>query len=126
MTNNSANVLHGSYLTDNGGGDAPNGPVGTAGASLLIPNITDARSTLESLNLPKTLPIGTADGGSFFNNQVLQAVDYGVRTSRTCRSRLGDVGRSVNLVSDGKRPSLVCQRLDRSSRRLDSRFLPAE
>ena len=34
---------------------------------------------LASLNLPKTLPVGTADAGSFFSNKVLEAVDYGVR-----------------------------------------------
>lgn len=73
----------GSYLTENGAGDDPNGPVGAAGASLLIPNITDTRSTLAGLSLPKTLHVGTADAGSFFNNQVLEAVDYGVCTFLT-------------------------------------------
>ncbi|KAJ3548209.1 hypothetical protein NM688_g5326 [Phlebia brevispora] len=66
------------YLTANGGGDEPNGPIGNAGAELLIPNITDTRQMLASLNLPKTLPVGTADAGSFFNNEVLQQVDYGM------------------------------------------------
>ena len=34
---------------------------------------------IEGLNLGKTIPVGTADAGSFFNNDVLQKVDYGVR-----------------------------------------------
>ena len=70
-----------SYLTNNGGGDEPNGPVGEAGAAALIPNITDTRTMLQGMNLPKTIPVGTADAGSFFNNDVLQQVDYGVRAS---------------------------------------------
>jgi len=64
------------YLTDNGGGDDPNGPVGAQGASLLIANITDARQTFGAIN--STLPIGTADAGSYFNTMVLQSVDYGM------------------------------------------------
>ncbi|THH00375.1 hypothetical protein EW026_g2157 [Hermanssonia centrifuga] len=56
------------YLDANNGGDQPNGPIGDAGAALLIPNITDTRNMLASLNLPKTVPVGTADAGSFFNN----------------------------------------------------------
>ena len=71
-----------SYLTANGGGDEPNGDIGNAGAQLLIPNITDTRSMVEGLNLGKTITIGTADAGSFFNNEVLEQVDYGVRTRR--------------------------------------------
>lgn len=68
-----------SYLTANGGGDEPNGAIGNAGAQLLIPNITDTRSMISDLNLGKTIPVGNADAGSFFNNEVLEAVDYGVR-----------------------------------------------
>lgn len=33
---------------------------------------------LTSLNLAKTIPVGNADAGSYFNNEILQAVDYGV------------------------------------------------
>ncbi|KAI0696909.1 glycoside hydrolase [Cytidiella melzeri] len=66
------------FLEANGGGDLPNGDVGNAGAALLISNITDARQTFGGLGLSKTLPIGNADAGSFFNNEVLEAVDYGM------------------------------------------------
>ncbi|EKM58510.1 glycoside hydrolase family 17 protein [Phanerochaete carnosa HHB-10118-sp] len=64
------------FLSANGGGDSPNGAVGNAGAQLLIPNITDTRNMLASMNI--NLPVGTADAGSYFNNEVLEAVDYGM------------------------------------------------
>jgi len=65
------------YLNANGG-TVPNSDIGNAGAALLIPNITDTRQMLASLNLPKTIPVGNADAGSYFNNEVLAAVDYGM------------------------------------------------
>lgn len=66
------------YLTANGGGDTPNGPIGAQGAQALIPNITDTINMLKGMNLPKHIPVGTADAGSFFNNEVLEAVEYGM------------------------------------------------
>jgi len=33
---------------------------------------------LAGMNLAKTLPVGNADAGSYFNNKVLAAVDYGM------------------------------------------------
>ena len=45
---------------------------------MLISNITDTRNAIAALNLDKTIPIGTADAGSFFNTQVLQSVDFGM------------------------------------------------
>lgn len=45
---------------------------------MLIPWIQDTRSMLTSLNLGKTIPVGNADAGSYFNTQVLEAVDYGM------------------------------------------------
>ncbi|KAI0303562.1 glycoside hydrolase family 17 protein [Multifurca ochricompacta] len=65
------------YLNANGATD-PNGPVGNQGAQLLIANIQDTISTLNSMNLPKHIPVGTADAGAYFNTQVLQAVEYGM------------------------------------------------
>jgi len=35
---------------------------------------------LSSLNLPKTIPVGNSDAGSYFNNKVMLAIDYGVCT----------------------------------------------
>ena len=33
---------------------------------------------LSGLNLNKTILVGNSDAGSYFNNEVLEAVDYGV------------------------------------------------
>ena len=66
-----------SYLTANGATD-PNSAIGNQGGQLLIANISDTISTLNSLNLPKHIPVGTSDAGAFFNTQVLEAVEYGV------------------------------------------------
>lgn len=66
------------WLTGQGAGSEPNSAAGNAGAELLIPNITDTRTQLSAMSLPKTVPVGTADAGAFFNNEVLAAVDYGM------------------------------------------------
>ena len=65
-----------SWLTENGGGDNPNSAIGNQGADLLIANITDTRNWLKTMGL--SLPVGNSDAGSYFNNKVLEAVDYGV------------------------------------------------
>jgi len=65
------------YLNANGGTD-PNGAVGQQGAAILIPLIQDTISTLASMKLNKAIPVGNSDAGSYFNNQVLEAVDYGM------------------------------------------------
>jgi hypothetical protein len=87
-------IIPNSYITEAGQTD-PNGSAGQQGRSLqliyrrcskiaslaaamLIPWIQDTRSMLASLNLGKTLPVGNADAGSYFNTQVLEAVDYGM------------------------------------------------
>ncbi|EJD06882.1 glycoside hydrolase family 17 protein [Fomitiporia mediterranea MF3/22] len=56
--------------------DAVNTAVGNAGAELLIQNITDTRNMLSSMGV--SLPVGNSDAGSFFNNEILAAVDYGM------------------------------------------------
>jgi len=65
------------YLTTNGASD-PNGAVGNQGAALLIADINDTKSNISGLSLSKTIPIGNADAGAFFNTQVLQSVSYGM------------------------------------------------
>ncbi|KAJ7044599.1 glycoside hydrolase [Mycena alexandri] len=66
------------YLTANGGATLdPNGPVGNAGAALLLPNITDTITMLSGMGM-SSIPVGNADAGSYFNTQVLQAVNYGM------------------------------------------------
>jgi exo-beta-1,3-glucanase (GH17 family) len=42
----------------------------------LIVNITDTRNLIKSLGL--SIPVGNSDAGSYFNNKVLAAVDYGM------------------------------------------------
>ncbi|KAJ6538531.1 glycoside hydrolase [Mycena vulgaris] len=65
------------YLTDNGGSQQdPNGDVGNAGAALLLPNITDTISMISGMGL--SIPVGNADAGSYFNNELLSAVSYGM------------------------------------------------
>ncbi|KAF9243455.1 glycoside hydrolase family 17 protein [Melanogaster broomeanus] len=65
------------YVTQEGETD-PNGPAGQTAAAVLVPWIQDTRTMLSSLNLGKTIPVGNADAGSYFNTQVLEAVDYGL------------------------------------------------
>lgn len=63
------------YLNDNGATD-PNSAVGNTGAAILIADIQDTRSTLSGMNI--NLQVGNSDAGSYFNTEVLQAVDYGM------------------------------------------------
>ncbi|KAI6042559.1 glycoside hydrolase [Pisolithus marmoratus] len=63
------------YVTEAGQTD-PNGPAGQQAAALLIPLINDTRSMLSEMGL--NLPVGTSDAGSYFNNEVLGVVDYGM------------------------------------------------
>jgi exo-beta-1,3-glucanase (GH17 family) len=65
------------YLTDHASSD-PNSAVGNQGAALLIANIQDTRSMLKSMSLDGKVPVGNSDAGSYFNTQVLSAVDYGL------------------------------------------------
>ncbi|KAF5359250.1 hypothetical protein D9756_003097 [Leucocoprinus leucothites] len=65
------------WLNDNGGGEA-NSPVGAQGAQLLISNISDTKTMLNGMSLSKSIPVGNADAGAFFNNDVLAAVEYGM------------------------------------------------
>lgn len=69
-----------SYVLDIGAVDG-NDPGADPGADILIKDIQDTRDMLSSMNLGKTLPVGTADAGSYFSNKVLEEVDYGVRFS---------------------------------------------
>lgn len=67
-----------SYLGANGGGSDPNSDIGNQGAEILLANIQDTISTIGNLSLDVTIPIGNADAGSYFNDKVLAAVDYGM------------------------------------------------
>jgi len=65
------------YLNANGATE-PNGTVAQKGAQILIPFIQDMSSTIKSMNLNKHIPVGNSEAGSYFNTQVLQAVEYGM------------------------------------------------
>jgi exo-beta-1,3-glucanase (GH17 family) len=55
-----------------------NSAAADTGAAILTANIADTRAMLASLNLSKTIPVGNSDAGSYFNNKVLESVDYGL------------------------------------------------
>lgn len=109
-------LSHFSFLTD--GNQDPNSAQGDQAAAILVPDIQDTRNMLQSLGV--SIPVGNSDAGSYFNNKILAAVDYGVRTLILIRrTRLTD----VNL--DGKCASMVCGWRDsRCFRRLDGGLLP--
>ncbi|KAH0587828.1 hypothetical protein H2248_006588 [Termitomyces sp. 'cryptogamus'] len=56
----------------------PNSAIGNEGAAMLIAYIEDTRNMLAGLSLPKTMPVGNSDAGSYFNTKVLSSVDYGL------------------------------------------------
>jgi len=62
------------YLLDRNNQN-PSSPDGLAASALLKAKITDIRQMLASMNI--NLPIGTADAASYFNNDLLSAVDFG-------------------------------------------------
>ncbi|KAF9054946.1 glycoside hydrolase family 17 protein [Hymenopellis radicata] len=62
------------YVTEHGGG--PNDATGNEAGALLVADIKDTRSMLSDLNLD--IKVGNSDAGSYFNNLVLEAVDYGL------------------------------------------------
>ncbi len=65
-----------SYVTQNSIADV-NSNAANVGAAILLSNIQDTQSMLSTMGI--SLPVGNADAGSYFNNEVLAAVNYGVR-----------------------------------------------
>ena len=57
---------------------------------------------LASMNLPTSIAVGTADAGSFFNNEVLENVAYGVCVLQSTDSRT-----VLTLRADVQRPPVV-------------------
>ena len=106
-----------SVVQNTNGASDPNGAVGNQGAALLIADIDDTKSNLTMLN--KTLPVGTADAGSYFNTLVLEDVSYGVSHFRTTNDVL-----ELNFLADVKRTSLVRQSVRNECSGLDSGILP--
>ena len=66
----------GSYVTQNAITDV-NSAAANVGAAILLANIQDTQSMLTTMGV--TIPVGNADAGSYFNDEVLAAVNYGVR-----------------------------------------------
>jgi hypothetical protein len=48
------------------------------GAAILVGFIQDTKTMLQGMNLG-SLQVGTSDAGSYFNNEVLEVCDFGVR-----------------------------------------------
>ena len=65
-----------SYVTQNAITDV-NSHAANVGAAILLANIQDTQSMLSTMGI--SLPVGNADAGSYFNDEVLAAVNYGVR-----------------------------------------------
>ncbi|KZV65562.1 glycoside hydrolase family 17 protein [Peniophora sp. CONT] len=53
-----------------------NGALGNAAAAILLPNITDTISQLKSAGYD--IQVGNAEAGAYFNNEILEAVDFGM------------------------------------------------
>jgi exo-beta-1,3-glucanase (GH17 family) len=56
----------------------PNSAIASPAVDMMRYNIQDTRVSLAGLNLPKVVPVGTAEAGSFFNKEILGMVDYGM------------------------------------------------
>lgn len=55
------------------------------GSAILVADIADTRTHIEALGLDKTIPVGNSDAGSYFADDVLAVIDYGVRERRSQR-----------------------------------------
>jgi exo-beta-1,3-glucanase (GH17 family) len=56
----------------------PNSAIANEGAAILKADIEDTRQMLAGMGLPKNLPVGNSDAGSFFNNEIMASIDYGM------------------------------------------------
>jgi exo-beta-1,3-glucanase (GH17 family) len=65
------------YVTGRNALDA-NGPAGIEGAAILKADIDDTKQMLADMALDKHIPVGNSDAGSFFNTQILEAIEYGL------------------------------------------------
>jgi len=65
------------YMLDHQTTD-PDSAIANLGAAPLIADIQDTRNMLKSLSLDGKVPVGNSDAESYFNTQVLTAIDYGL------------------------------------------------
>lgn len=102
-------TLH-SYLDDNGATD-PNSDTGNTGAEILLgfsPSaslhrtfpldangliVNDTKTMLSNMSI--SLPVGNADAGSYFNDLVLEDVDYGASPPFSIISRIHQLKNSL-------------------------------
>jgi hypothetical protein len=82
------------------GSQNPNDTTGIAAAEFLKVKISDVRSTLSNMSFSKTIPVGYADAGSYFNTDILEAVDY----ASECRNML-----CFDMVTDIRIPIYVLE-----------------
>lgn len=75
---------------------------------------------LNSMTLKQHIPVGNADAGGFFNNEVLQAVEYGVRLL------FFELWTYILRALDGECPSMVRQCLYRRCSILDNDLFPTK
>lgn len=67
-----------SYVTDNSISDTDiNSAAANVGAAMLVGFIQDTKTMLQGMGL--SILVGNSDAGSYFNNMVLEACDFGVR-----------------------------------------------
>ncbi|KAF9006511.1 glucan 1,3 beta-glucosidase [Cyathus striatus] len=55
-----------------------NDAIAAKGAAILLANIQDTRDMLTEIGADGVIQVGNSDAGSFFNTEVLSAVDYGL------------------------------------------------
>lgn len=72
------------------------GPEGIAAADFLKTKIADVRSTISGMSLSKTIPIGTADAGSYFNSDIVEACDYCMANVHPWYGNLRDLRVSIS------------------------------
>ncbi|KAG8817452.1 hypothetical protein FRC17_011222 [Serendipita sp. 399] len=66
------------YVNKYGGeGSGVTGAVGTRASTLLREKITDTRQMLRQMGHPN-VPVGSADAGSYFNTDLMRAIDFGL------------------------------------------------
>jgi exo-beta-1,3-glucanase (GH17 family) len=55
-----------------------NDAIAAQGAAILLDNIQDTRNMLAEIGVGDVIQVGNSDAGSYFNTEVLSAVDYGL------------------------------------------------
>ncbi|TFK28861.1 glucan 1,3 beta-glucosidase [Coprinopsis marcescibilis] len=59
------------------GASSPNDAIAKEGSDILVADIQATKQMLEDMNLPKRVPVGNSDAGSYFATDVMEVMDYG-------------------------------------------------